>query len=234
MEKYDTWRRIGSYSINLQLIKDLEDFINTKIPRILYSGREVPNFSVHNTLSLYGSKESRLYKPIGAYREQLFANDIQGLQFELLYKDEGGSATSRAVAMLLRLGKSSGDSDLSIALQDHNAKEKTRVIEEGLLNVMEPHKNINGVVYPNEFIPTLVFVAGFLIGLGGLMLTNVLMKSLCTMLFAVAIYFVARRFIKGYCSFESVLQKKLDLVLKGITALLLLFILVSLILIFRS
>jgi uncharacterized membrane protein len=65
------------------------------------------------------------------------------------------------------------------------------------------------------------------------MFANPLMKSLCILVFAASIYFVARRFTKGYCQFESVLQRKLDLLLKTMIGLLLVFVLFSWFLIYR-
>jgi hypothetical protein len=233
MEKYDTWRRVGSYSIDRQLVRNLEQFIHDGVPRILYAARNLPDLSASTSMTISGSGESRLFKPMGSYAETLFANDTQGLRIELLYKEPGPSALSKAIVLQLRLGKSIGDSDLAIAVQDHNAKEKAMVIEEGVLNALKPNRNGNSVVYPNEFIPTFVFIVGFLIGLGGLMFSNPLVKSLCVTLFAASIYFVARRFTKGYSQFDSILQKKLDLVLNTLIGLLLVFVLLCWFLIFR-
>jgi hypothetical protein len=233
MEKYDTWRRVGSYSVDRQLVRNLEEFVHTGIPRILYAARNVPDLSPWTSMTISGSGESRLFNPMGSYAEPEFANDTQGLRIDLLYKEAGPSAVSKAIVLQLRLGKSIGDSDLAIAVQDHNAKEKARVIEEGLLNALKRSRNGNSIVYPNEFIPTFIFITGFIIGLGGLMFANPLMKSLCVLVFAASIYFVARRFTKGYCQFESVLQRKLDLLLKTMIGLLLVFVLFSWFLIYR-
>jgi hypothetical protein len=233
MEKYNTWRRVGSYSIDRQLVRNLEEFVHTGIPRILYAARNLPDLSPCTSMTISGSGESKLFNPMGSYTEPVFANDTQGLRIDLQYKEAGPSAVSKAIVIQLRLGKSIGDSDLAIALQDHNAKEKARVIEEGLLNALKPNRNGNSFVYPNEFIPTFIFVAGFIIGLGGLMFDNPLVKSICVTVFAASIYFVAKRFTKGYCQFESILQRKLDLALKTMIGLLLVLVLLSWFLIFR-
>lgn len=228
MERINTWRRLSSYSVNKQLLQSLEDFINNKIPRILYSRSWIPTFSDYSSLLLLGSKDSEVFRPIRKYTQPQFNNDIQELMIELAYKEAGWSGNSKAIVLQVRLGKNSGDSDLSIALQDDNAKEKIKSIEEGLLAVLEKNKNPNRITYPNEFIPTLVFVGGFLVGLFGLMLTQPLLKSLCIIIFGIAIYFVARRFTKGYCSFESARQKQLDRLLNWLTGAVALFVLISL------
>jgi hypothetical protein len=233
MEKTSSWRRLGSYSVNQRLIEGLEDFINHKLPRILYSGKGVTDLSDHSYLVLIGSKESEIYYPIGKYTQQQFHNDIQKMVIGLKYKSYGRSTDARAIVLELGSGKSIGDTELLIALHDDKGEEKLRLIEEGLLAVMEPYRNHNGVTYPNEFLPTFVFVVGFLIGIGTLMFEQPILKSLCFVLFCTAIWFVSRRFTKGYCHFESPRQRWLDKLQKGLSIALVLSALAAVILFFR-
>jgi hypothetical protein len=228
MEKYTTGRRLNSYSVNYQLIRSLEDFITQKIPPILYSGRFVPDLSPYTTLTLVRPREGSIYRPIRAYNQPLFDNDVQVARIELSYKDPGSSIYSKAIVLVLRLGKSSDDNNWSIALQDDKPAEKARIIEQGLLEVLKPYENRNQVTYPNEFIPTLVFVAGFFSGAGSFLFTDLFLRSLCILLSGAAVYFLAHRFTNGYCSFESKRQQQLDLVLKLFTGALALFVLIVL------
>ena len=226
MEKHTTWRRLSTYSVNRQMIQHIADTLNNKIPAILHFGN-ANAFSNHSALVLYRSGSSEVYHPLNKYTQQLFHNDTEALQIELLYKEEGDSASSSAIVIEMKFGHWSGDSYLSIALQNgHNAREKTRAIEEELLSTIDPNKNRNWVTYPNDFVPTLVFVAGFVIGLFSLMFTNPFLKLLCVLIFGVAIYYVAHRFTKGYCDFESRHQKRLDFFLKCLTGAVAIFILV--------
>ncbi len=227
MEKFDTRRSLGSYSVDHRLLRNLQDFINTGIPRIFDLDKGAGNFSNHSRLTLVGLKEGKLFKPMTSYTQTSFSNDIHVLRIELQYACEDGQGMTRAVVLILRLGSSHSDSELSIALQGENAKEKTRVIEEGLLEVLEPNKNMNRIVYPNEFMPTLVFIIGFFSGIGVLMFSLPILKALCIVLFGTAIYFVARRFTKGYCSFESPRQRKLDVFFRWFSFVLLLFVIAA-------
>jgi hypothetical protein len=222
MEKYNTRRPLGSYSIDLSLIRSLEDFIATRIPRILNFGRGAHNLSGYGALILTGSNESTIYTPLFSYTQEQFHNDIQTMAIELVYKEEGGSSTACAIGLLLRLGKSREDCELSLAVQDNNPQEKARLIEEGLLAILDKHKNGNSRVYPNEFMPTLLFIVGFLIGMGGLAFPYPLLRILCVGLFGITVYVVARRFINGYCRFDSRRQRQLDRLLTGLTLLLIL------------
>ena len=218
MEKTSTWRRLGSYSVNKRLIQSLEDFVNHKVPGILYSGRSsgrdfgraVTDFSDRSYLTLIGSYESKIYYPIGKYAEAQFHNDIQKLVIGLKYISHGGSAKANAIVLEIGAGKSIGDTELWIALQADRAEEKIKLIENGLLVVMEPFKNRNGISYPNEFLPTFIFVLGFFIGIGTLMFDQPILKSLCVVLFSIAVWLVTRRFTKGYCHFDSSRQRRMD------------------------
>jgi len=208
------------------MVQNIADTINNKITSILHFGN-ANAFSNHTTLVLYRSGSSEVYHPIDKYTQQLFHNDTEALQIELLYKEEGDSASSSAIVIEIKFGHWSGDSYLSIALQDgHKVREKARTVEEELLRTIDPHKNRNWVTYPNDFVPTFVFVAGFLIGLFSLMFTNPFLKFLCVLLFGVAIYYVAHRFTKGYCDFESRHQKRLDFFLTCLTGAVAIFLLV--------
>lgn len=226
MEKYTTWRRLSTYSINRQMILNIADTLNNKIPSILHFGN-ANAFSNHTTLILYGSGSSEVYRPFTKYTRHLFQNDTEALQIELLYKEEGNSASTSAIVVEMKFGHWSGDSYLSIAMQDgHKVREKVKAVEDELLRTIAPNKNRNWITYPNDFIPTLVFVAGFIIGLGSLMFTNPFLKFLCVLLFGIAIYYVAHRFTKGYCRFESKHQKRLDFFLGCLTGAIAIFVLV--------
>lgn len=226
MEKHTTWRRLSTYSVNRKLIGDLADTLNNKVPAILHFGN-ANAFSNHSSLVLYGSLSSEIYAPLEKYKQPLFRNDTEALTIDLLYKEEGDSASSPAIVIEIKFGHWSGDSYLSIALQDgHKVREKVKAVEEELLAALAPYRNSNWITYPNDFIPTLVFVAGFVIGLSSLMFTNPFLKFFCVLFFGAAIYYVAHRFTKGYCLFESKHQRRLDLFLKYLTGALAIFIVI--------
>lgn len=227
MERYTTWRRLNTYSVDSNMIQNVTDFIQIKLPRIVHFGEAYPaghGFYNELSLSIYGSDDSMIYKPVSKYTQSFFNNDVQVLSIELAYKDDGKVEDSKAIVLVIRFGQAMEDSELSIALQDKGAKEKVLAIEDGLLKTLEPNKNRNRIAYPNDFVPTLVFVTGFVVGLAGLMFDNPFVRSLCEIVFGTAIYFVAHRFIKGYCSFESNHQKRLDIILNWLTGAIALFV----------
>lgn len=234
MERINHWRNLSSYSVNQELIRKLEDFIDNKVPRILYAGKGVTNLSGNSYLVLIGSKESEIYWPIRKYDQAVFHNDIQKLTFGLKYKTPGRSTDARAIVLEIGLGRNSGDTEWNIALQDDRAEEKVRLIEEGLLLTLEPYKNRNRVSYPNEFMPTFLFVVGFLIGIGSLMFDLPVLKSLCLILSGISFYLVARRFTKGYCYFASSRQRWMDILLRSIAAAFVAFVAVGVYLFFKQ
>ena len=226
MEKYTTWRRLSTYSVNRRMILNIAETLAKKAPSILHFGNATL-FDDRTSLVLYGSDNYEVYYPLSAFTQPLFPNDTEALTIELLYKECGDSHSCIAFVVEMRLDHESGESYLSIALQDYTkAKEKVLAIEEALLTAMAPHRNYNRVTYPNDFVPTMVFVGGFLIGLSSLMFAPPSLKILCILLFGGSVYYVTRRFVKGYCDFESRQQKRMDLFLSFLTGAVALFVVV--------
>lgn len=226
MEKYTTWRRLSTYSVNRQMILNIAETLTKKAPPILHFGN-ANLFADRTSLVLYGADNSEVYYPLFTFTQPLFPNDTEALTIELLYKEGGDSHSCIAFVVEMRLGHESGESYLSIALQDYTkAKEKVLAIEEALLTAMAPNKNRNSVTYPNDFVPTMVFVAGFLIGLSSLMFAPPALKILCILLFGGSIYYVTRRFVKGYCDFESRQQRRLNVFLNFLTGAVAVFVVV--------
>lgn len=227
MEKYTTWRRLSTYSVNRQMILNIAETLNKKAPSILHFGNE-SLFADRTSLVLYGANKSEIYHPLYKYTQPLFPNGTEALTIELLYKEGGDSASCIAFVVEMRLAHESGESYLSIALQDYNkAKEKVLAIEDALLTALAPNKNRNSLTYPNDFAPPMVFVAGFVIGLSSLMFTSPALKILCVLLFGSAIYYVTRSFVKGYCDFDSRQQKLLNSFLNLFTGAVAIFVLVA-------
>lgn len=235
MEKHATWRRLDSYTVTGRTIQHITNFIQTRLPHFLPAEKDDIGDLLYNNTSLivHGSRNSIVYKPVHKFTQTLFNNDINALSLELTCKHQEGPEDPNderiAVVILLRFGRNREDSELSIAVQGKGAKETALKIEDGLLRTLEPDKNQNRIAYPNDFIPTLIFVAGFIIGLGGLIIENWILKSLCAVLFGAAFYYVAHRFTQGYCSFESVHQKRLDFLLRWLTRAIVLFVLIAII-----
>jgi len=234
---------LSTYTVDNQLIWNIADFVQNRLPQIVHFDEPAPpalpsgpgqsatpklapgrSFYDELTLAVYGSDNTMFYKPISKYTQSTFNNDIQVLSIELAYKEAGRSEDARAISIVIRFGHTSEDSELSIALQDNAPKEKVKIIEDALLRLLEPNKNKNGVAYPNDFVPTLIFVIGFIIGLGGLMFDNAFVRSFCVIVFGTAIIFVAHRFLKGYCTFDSIYQRRLNVVLNWITGAVALFV----------
>lgn len=234
MERHTTWRRLGTYTVNGHLIQNVVDFIQSRLPHILQYGDGTvsgqSSFYDETALTIYGSGSSMIYKPVNKFTQSRFNNDVQVVSFDLACKDGNPAADeARAVVLQLRFGTTSEDTDLSVAVQDRGAREKALMIEDGVLRILDRNKNRNHLFYPNDFVPTLVFVLGFIIGLGGLMFGNILLKSICIAIFGAAVYFVGHRFIRGYCSFDSGRQYTLDLFFRWLTRAVIIFVIVVII-----
>jgi len=197
------------------------------MPGILSSSPGDHPLEGHTTLLLSGSEGAESFTPVSRYTQERFDDNIEKVALEFDYWAGQHINERQAIMLTIRFSSDSGDTDLTIALRTHGAREKVIALERGLLQKLEQNKNINWISYPNELIPTLVFVAGFLAFLFSFMLENPILKTICILLFAGAFYLVTHRFMKGYCSFDSIRQRRLDSIFKWIVIIIIGFIIVS-------
>jgi hypothetical protein len=216
MEEYSIQRTLRTYSVNHQLLRNIEEHIDHKLPAILPSSPGDHPLEGHSTLRLSGRGGTEYFTPASKYTLERFANNIDKAALEFDYWVGQHTNERQAIMLIIRFSSDSGDTDLSITLRAHAAKEKVIDLERSLLQRLEKNKTINWIAYPNDFVPTLVFVTGFLAFLFALMFENPILKTLCILVFAAAIYLVMHRFMKGYCSFDSNRQKLLDTIFKWI------------------
>ena len=221
LSRYDTRKNLQAYSVDLELLQHITEYFNSGIPTILSPVREKISLSDYTTVTISSPEDITVFKPAATFTQKLFDSDTEAVTMELKYRDlpktgpgpAAPSAPGPAIVILLGLSRTSGDSYISIALQDAAAEEKVRRIEEGLLAVIKPFRVSNRLFYPNEFIPTLLLVAGFLIGLFGMMSPQKIIRVSTTLIFAIAIFVASYRFTRGYCVFRSRRQKRSNIFL---------------------
>ena len=227
MEEYSTQRKLRTYSVNNELLRNIEEFIIDKMPGILPSSPGDHPLEGHTTLLLSGRAGAESFTPASRYTRERFDNNIEKVALEFDYWAEQHSNERQAIMLTIRFSSDSGDTDLTIALRAHGAREKVIDLERSLLQKLEQNKNLNWIPYPNELIPTLVFVLGFLAFIFAFMAPNAILKTICILLFTVAFYLVTHRFMKGYCSFDSNRQKRLDAIFKLVVITVTAFIIIS-------
>jgi|GEM_PF-1153177 len=206
MEVYSTQRKLGTYSVNDRMLRNVEAYLAYKVPQIIPPLYTNYAFEDNLTLLLSGPDDTVQITPMHEYDLQSFKGSIERATLEFKYHYRVYPHVYEAVVLTLDLGKCSDDTGLSIAVKSDDAREKTLDLEQGLLKCLEPHKNTNWISYPGEIFSTLIILTGFLSLLFGLMFTAPLLKILCLGLFTCSAALTLRRFIKGYCSFGPILH----------------------------
>jgi hypothetical protein len=227
MEEYNVQRKLRTYSVNIQLLQQIEEHIIDKMPGIMPTSPGESHLEGHTTLLLSGPGGTEHFTPVSKYTQQRFENNIEKVALEFSYWVGQYVSERQAILIAIRFSSDSGDTDLSITLRAYAAKEKVIDLERSLLQKLEKNKTINWIAYPNELVPTLIFVTGFLAFLFALMFENPILKTLLILVFAAAVYLVMHRFMKGYCGFDSVRQKRLDTIFKWTVFAIIGFIVVS-------
>jgi hypothetical protein len=227
MEVYSTQRKLSTYSVNTQLLRDLEAYVIDKMPGIIPVTPDHPKLEGNTTLMLTHPDGTDLFTPTGKYTQSRFDNDIESAGLEFQYHDGQPVNERQAIVITIRFSRYSEDSDLTIALRTHSAQKKAAELEQGIIQRLEAHKNSNWIAYPNSGMPIFIFIAGFLAFLFALMVDNPVLKTICILLFVTAVYLFAHSFMKGYCSFDSKRQKMMDTIFKLTLGAVILFIIVS-------
>ncbi|MDO6430594.1 hypothetical protein Q4E93_08350 [Flavitalea sp. BT771] len=227
MEEYNVQRKLRTYSVNIRLLQQIEEHIIDKMPGIMPTSPGESHLEGHTTLLVSDPSGTEQFTPMSKYTQPRFDSDVEKVALECSYWVGQNVSERQALLLALRFSSDSGDTDLSITLRTHAAKEKAMDLEQSVLQKLEENKTINWIAYPNDFIPTLIFVTGFLSFLFALMVANPILKTICILVFATAIYLVMHRFMKGYCSFDSVRQRRLDAIFKWIVFAIIGFIVLS-------
>jgi len=227
MEEYNIQRTLRTYSVTNQFLRQIEEHIMNKMPGLMPTSPGGDPLEGHTTLLLSGRAGAEHFTPAGNYTQQGFDNNVEKAALTFNYWVGQHADERQAFMATIRLSSYSGETDLSITLRAPAAREKVADLERSLLEKMEQNKNSNWIAYPNEIMPTLVFVLGFLAFIFTFMFANPILKTICILLFAGAFYLVTHRFMKGYCTFDSNRQKQLNAIFKLIVIAVSAFIIVS-------
>lgn len=227
MEVYSTQRKLSSYSVTHQLLRNIETYVIDKMPAIIPSPQGRRNLEGNTTLMVTHPNGTDHFTPSGKFTQPQFDNDTESIALEFKYHDGQPVDERQAIVITIRLSSSSGDSDLAIALKADAAREKGLALEQGLLEKLDEYRNSNRLTYPNEVTPIFVFIGGFLAFLFALMVENPVLKIGCIILFAAAVYLVMHSFMKGYCSFDSRRQRIMNTIFKWTVSIVIIFIIVS-------
>jgi len=226
MEVYSTQRKLSTYSVNQELLRNLEAYVMDKMPGIipLPQGHR---WEGNTTLLLSHPDGTDHFTPPGKYTQQQFDNDTELIGLEFKYHDGEPVSQRQAIVITVRFSRYSEDSGIEIALRTDAAKKKVTDLEQGLLEKLAQYRNRNWIAYPNAATPTFVFVGGFLAFLFALMVESPVLKTVCILLFTAAVYLVSHSFMKGYCSFDSRRQRMMNAIFKLTISVVALFIIVS-------
>lgn len=210
MPSYNTQRAISTYTIDKSLVLKIEDYFKKDVLEILNINSEEFKKTSRDILSvtIHDSYGQEVYSSIEEYKHSLFRNDTKGFSIKFTLKNP-----LHELKIILRFGKEQENSDLSITLSDNKPREKAKAIEDGLVTILNHHKNLNWLLYPKEqIVAALIGFGCFLAGMASLgdRFTNREKFILGTIFWVGVFYFFVCRYFKGYCTFETNKQKQLD------------------------
>jgi hypothetical protein len=164
--------------------------------------------------------EAEKFPKIREYLSQFpklpFSNNIESLKIELAHVAKHVDF-EMAIYISLSFGREIDKNFLEIGLLDESAKGRLLGIKEEILSILEHYKNPNHLIYRNELFPTFLFMAGFALAILTYMNHSHLLRPIFGILSAICIYLVAYRYVKGYCTFDTVNQKARDGFFKWLT-----------------
>lgn len=223
MDKYDIKQRLGSYTIDKGLIEDLTQFFRETVSDTLSPDLAGVHIEDNTAITLINAAGERIKcGNISHFHEYPFNNKIEGLEIELA-KVTGSH--EKAVVMELSFNKDKADNFISLALQDNSAKVKLSGIYQKLLSKLDSHKNNHSRIYRNEVLPTLFLEIAAVCGTLTFAIHVQPFRSLLAIAAGAGFYLFAYVYLEGYSTFDSVRQRKLNVVFKLLTAAIAVFVL---------
>jgi hypothetical protein len=220
LEKISVVEAIGSYTVNKELIENLTICLQKRVRLLLSPALANANFEDKISITIIYPSAAEKFMTIREYLSDYlklpFRNSIEGLTIELAHVVKHVDL-EMALCVSISFGKEIGKTRLAIALLEESARGRLLGIKEELFSVMEHYKNPNHLIYPNEFLPTLLFV----VGVGLVILTclnhSLFLRPIFGIFSGICLYLVAYRYLKGYCTFDTVNQKRRDGFFKWLT-----------------
>ena len=139
MKKFYSRKQFSVHPINKELFRQLEAYINTRLPELLQlnveKGRPDP---LSDFILLTAKKElfSQYYRSIADYESGVFETDIRELSLELSHYSKFNYYGQKIIVIMLQFDIAKNTCDLSIALFDEDARRKVMEIEKGIRNIL--------------------------------------------------------------------------------------------------
>jgi hypothetical protein len=223
MQRSTAKTRLGSYTINAQLVEKLTEFFNYTVPGMLSTDMSVMRASDNTSLTFIYPDHAIRYPRASEYHDKPFNGDVEGLEIELKhvakFSDAGGwneegesyrggnDTVVKAIVVDLSFNKDRDNNYLYMALQDDGADKELSAIQNGLLSILEKYRNNHRLIYRSEWFPPIVFLAAGLFGSLTFLIHTQPMRALFAILFGLCAYLFIFLHIKGYSEFESDWQK---------------------------
>ena len=220
MEKNSIVEAIDSYNVNKDLVENLALCLQKRVRALLSPELANADFGEKISITIVYPGEAEKFATIREYLSQYpklpFSNNIESLKIELVHVAKYVDL-EMAIYVSLSFGREIDKNHLEIALLDESAKGRLLGIKEEIFSMLEHYKNPNHLIYRNELFPTFFFVAGLALVILTYMNHSLFLRPILGILSGVCIYLVAYRYIKGYCTFDTINQKRLDGFFKWLT-----------------
>jgi hypothetical protein len=208
MPSYHKQKTISTYAVSKSAVEMLEEYLIKNVPEILYIQitDTQKNRSIFEVI-LHDSHGQESYSSIKEYKLPLFRDDIKGITLSYkLFSQE------KDVSISIRFGLEQENTDLSICLNDDNAKEKVSAIENGLTSILNSQRTLNWLLFPNQLIGSITILGTMYFGLVAIS-SDVTKKEAFIygcLFWAGLSYFWIFHYFKKYSTFDTPRQKQLD------------------------
>jgi len=221
VEKNSIVEAIGSYNVNKDLVENLAFCLQKRVRALLSPELANTDFADKISITIIYPGEAERFATIREYLSQYpklpFRNKIESLKIELTHVAKYGDV-EMAIYISLSFGREIHKNLLEIGLLDESAKGRLLGIKEEIFSMLEHYKNPNHLIYRNELFPTFLFVAGFAFAILAYVSHSLFLRPTLGILSGVCIYLVAYSYIKGYCTFDTINQKKWNSCIKWLAS----------------
>lgn len=204
--RYEKISKLSTYNVDKELIERVENYYKVQVSQFL--GIDQPQID-QISVTIFTALGNETYKTINDYKYPIFQNDTKAITVESFLKDK-----YRGIVFHTRFDKNGENSVVHICLYDDRGEELLQALKSKLVRTISSKKNMNWIFYPRDFILYPLYLIGFFIGVFGFVPGFKETKPYCIAFVCLLLVYIGIfRFIKGYCTFDSVRQNQVDRVL---------------------
>ena len=139
MKKFYTQKRLFT-TVDKQLLRQLERYVNKSIPPLLMLNLEKNNpnpLGDYITVTLHRPYYGDFLRTINDYEHDYFEDDVQKISFDLAHDNRFNFFGHKTIVIIINFDRVSNYCHFSVAINDEDGKNKVAIIERDIMAILQ-------------------------------------------------------------------------------------------------